>query len=152
MPGTGIWFLNTLVHVWVAHADGNDGLSILVHRAPSGDSPPLHIHHTEDEALLILEGELRVQVANETSRYGPATALLGLKGIPHTYRVESSAGARFITVTARGDFERFVRAIGRQAQREDLPPLAGPPSPEAIAQLGAVARTFGIELVGPPLQ
>lgn len=72
MPGTGIWFLNTLVHVRVAHADGNDGLSILEHRAPFGDSPPLHIHHTEDEALLILDGELRVQVANDSSRHGPA--------------------------------------------------------------------------------
>jgi len=152
MSATTIWFLNTLVQVQVAQADGNDGLSVLEHRAPFGDSPPLHIRHTEDEIFHILEGEFRVQVANDIRRHGPGTTLLGLKGIPHSYRVESSAGGRFLTVTAHGDFERFVRTVGRQAQQQELPPLMGPPSPEAIEQLGAVARSCGIELVGPPLQ
>jgi quercetin dioxygenase-like cupin family protein len=105
----GIWFFNTLVHVRIAASEGNDGLSVLEHRAPFGDSPPLHVHHTEDEIFQILEGEFRVQVANDTRRYGPGTVLLGPKGVLHTDRVESSAGGRFVTVTAHGDFGRFVR-------------------------------------------
>jgi mannose-6-phosphate isomerase-like protein (cupin superfamily) len=147
----GIWFLNTLVHVRIAASEGNDGLTVLEHSAPFGDSPPLHVHHTEDEIFHILEGEFRVQVANDTRRCGPEAFLLGPKGVPHTYRVESSAGGRFVTVTAHGDFERFVRAVGRQAERDELPAPVGPPPPEALQQLGAIARTFGIELVGPPL-
>jgi quercetin dioxygenase-like cupin family protein len=146
-----IWFLNTLVKVRIAASEGNDSLSVIEHRAPFGDSPPLHVHHTEDEIFYILEGEFRVQVANDIRRYGPGTVLLGPKGIPHTYRVESSAGGRFVTVTAHGDFERFVRAAGREAEGDELPTPVGPPSPEAIQQLGALARTFGVQLVGPPL-
>ncbi len=147
----GIWFLNNLVHVRIAASEGIDGLTVLEHSAPFGDSPPLHVHHTEDEIFHILEGEFRVQVANDTRRCGPGAFLLGPKGVPHTYRVESSAGGRFVTVTAHGDFERFVRAVGRQAERDELPTPVGPPPPEALQQLGAIARTFGIELVGPPL-
>jgi len=146
-----VWFLNTLVHIHIAGSDGNDGLSVLEHRAPFADSPPLHVHDTEDEIFHILEGDFRVQVANDVGRYGPGTVVLAPKGVPHTYRVESSAGGRFVTVTARGEFERFVRAVGREAERDELPPPAGPPSPEAMRQLQAIARTFGIEFVGPPL-
>ncbi len=146
-----LWFLDTLVHIHVAEADGQDGLSVLEHRAPFGDSPPLHIHHTEDEVFHVLEGELRLRVADEERRCPRGTILLAPKGIPHTYRVESAAGARWVTVTARGDFERFVRALGRPAERDDLPPPAGPPSPEAVGALAQVAHRHGIELVGPPL-
>ena len=39
--------------------------------------------------------------------------ILAPKGVPHTYRVESPAGARWLLITRRGDFERFVRAQSR---------------------------------------
>ena len=146
-----IWFLNTLVQVHVAASYGSDGLCVLEHRAPFADSPPLHVHDTEDEIFHILEGDFRVQVANHVGRYGAGTVVLAPKGVPHTYRIESSAGGRFVTVTAHGEFERFVRAVGREAERDEVPPPAGPPSPEAIQQLQAIARTFGTEFVGPPL-
>ena len=152
MQGHGIWFLNTLVYVRVSAADGADGLSVIEHRAPYGDSPPLHVHHTEDEVFHILEGEFRFQVSGNTTRCGPGTILLAPKGVPHTYRVESAGGGRWVTVTAHGDFERFVRALGREAEREDLPPSAGPPSPEALQKLMATAREHKIEIVGPPLE
>ncbi len=62
------WFLNTLVSVRIAQADGSDGISVLEHRAPYGDSPPLHVHHTEDEIFQIVEGTFRFQ----TWRWGAA--------------------------------------------------------------------------------
>jgi hypothetical protein len=65
------------------------------------------------------------------------------KGVPPTYRVESVAEGRCQTVTVRGDFERFVRAVSRPAERPELPALAGPPS---------AAAKHGIELVGLPIQ
>src|SRR5579872_5530623 len=131
-----IWFLNSLVHVRVGTAEGKDGLSVLDHRARFGDSPPMHIHHTEDEVFHILEGEFRFVLANETAHYGPGAVLLAPKGVPHTYRVISADGGRWITITAHGDFEKFVRAMGREAERDELPVPIGPPSPEAISRLG----------------
>ena len=151
MSATPFWFLNTLVRIYVAHEDGKDGLSVLDHRGPFGDSPPLHIHHTEDEVFHVLEGEFRFLLADDTLLRGRGTVLLAPKAVPHTYLVESSEGGRWMTVTALGDFERFVRTVGRVAERDELAPPLGPPSPEAVQDLWAIARTFGIELVGPPL-
>ena len=119
---------------------------------PHGSSAPLHLHRTEDELFQILEGEYRVKVQDQEQRVGPGTILLAPKGVPHTYRVESAKGGRCLTITVRGDFERFVRAVSRPAERPELPPPAGPPSADAIQALKATAAKFGIEIVGPPLQ
>jgi hypothetical protein len=77
--------------------------------------------------------------------------LLAPKGVAHTYRVESPAGARWLVITRRGHFERFVRALSRPAERPELPTPQGPPTPEQADALAAAAREHGIELVGPPL-
>src|SRR5262245_51538540 len=132
--------------------DGKDGISVLEHRVPYGFSPPLHIHRTEDEVLHVVDGDFRVKIQDQEHRLAAGDVLLAPKGVPHTYRVESTKGGLCLTITVRGDFERFVRAVSRPAQRPELPEPAGPPSAEAIAVLEAAAAKHGIELVGPPLQ
>jgi quercetin dioxygenase-like cupin family protein len=145
-----LWFLNTLHTIRVRHDEGEDGISVLELLAPHGDSPPLHLHQTEDEIFHVLEGELRVRADTEMT-IGAGETILAPKGVPHTYRVESREGARWLVITRRGDFERFVHAISRPAERPELPAAQGPPTPEQANALAAAAREHGIELVGPPL-
>jgi uncharacterized cupin superfamily protein len=83
-PTKHLWFLNTLVMVRVSQSDGQDGISILEHRAPHGDSPPLHIHHTEDEVFHILEGEFRLKISEPEYRLSAGEILLAPKGVPPT--------------------------------------------------------------------
>ena len=144
-----LWFLDTHVTIRVSARDGEDGISILEHRASHGDSPPLHIHHHEDEIFQVLDGEVRYRVGDREYRVGAGAFMLAPKGVPHTYRIES-AEARMLTIT-RGAFEKFVRHFGRPAERDGLPDRSGPPTPEQAAALAQACREFGIELVGPPL-
>jgi quercetin dioxygenase-like cupin family protein len=146
-----LWFLNTLHTVRVRHDQGDDGISVMETLAPHGDSPPLHVHQTEDEIFHVVEGQLRVRAGNTEARIGPGETILAPKGVPHTYRVESQEGARWLLITRRGDFERFVHALSRPAERPELPTPQGPPTPEQAEALAAAAREHGIELVGPPL-
>lgn len=146
-----LWFLDTLVCIRVSERDGSDGVSVLEHSAPHGDSPPLHLHRTEDEIFHILEGEFRFKVGQEERRLGAGETFLAPKGVPHTYRVESLEGGRWLTVTSKGDFERFIRAMSKVAERVELPERMGAPGPAAIEALTATANKYGIELVGPPL-
>jgi quercetin dioxygenase-like cupin family protein len=147
-----LWFLNTLHTIRVSHDEGGDGIAVMESLAPRGDSPPLHIHHTEDEAFHVLEGELRVRAGDADVTLGAGETLLAPKGVPHTYRVESREGARWLVVTTRGDFERFVRSLSRPAERPELPTPEGSPTPQQTDALAAAARKHGIELVGPPLE
>ena len=146
-----LWFLDGLMRIHVAHSEGTDGLSVIEHRAPYGDSPPLHVHHTEDELFHVLEGELRFVSAGTERRAGAGELILTPKGVPHSYRVESPAGARWLVITTRGDFEGFVREISRPAADRVLPPGGGPPTPEQVQALADMAGRHQIELVGPPL-
>jgi quercetin dioxygenase-like cupin family protein len=143
-----LWFLNTHVTIRVSSRDSLDGISVLEHWASQGDSPPLHIHHDEDEIFHVLEGEVRYRVGDQEHRARTGETLLAPKGIPHTYRVES-AEARMLTIT-RGEFENFIRAFGRPAEGGGLPSLSGPPTPEQAEALAHAGQQFGIELVGPP--
>ena len=108
---------------------------------------------TEDLSPVIagIEGELRMWAGDAEIRIGAGQSLLAPKGVPHTYRVESPGGARWLVVTTRGDFERFVRELSRPAERPGLPAPQGPPTPEQEDALAEAARQHGIELVGPPL-
>ena len=110
-----LWFLNTSVAVRCSSAHSDRSLSVLEHRAPLHDSPPLHVHTGEDEVFVVLDGELRVQVGTVEQSAGPGTVLVAPKNVPHTYRVDSSGGARWLTVTGPGDFEQFVRTMARPA-------------------------------------
>ena len=152
VPANQLWFQNSLVTIRVAMSDGEDGISVLEHRVPHGFSPPLHLHRAEDEVMHVLDGEFRLRVKDQEHRLRGGDVLLLPKNVPHTYRVESAQGGRCVTITVRGDFERFVRAVSRPAERPELPEPAGPPSAEAIQALRAAAAKNGIELVGPPLQ
>ena len=155
MPGAiaqdCLWFLDTLVTVRVSEREGSDHISVLEHHAPHGDSPPLHVHRAEDEIFVVLEGAFRFQVGETERAVAAGETILAPKGVPHTYRVESKEGGRWLTITSGGDFERFVRAMSRRAERVELPERGGPPSAQAAEALGAEAARHGIELVGPPL-
>ena len=89
-----LWFLNTRVVIRVSSRDGSDGLSVLEHQAACGESPPLHIHHEEDEVFHILEGEVRYQVGETTYLAKAGETFIAPKGIPHTYRIVSPESAR----------------------------------------------------------
>jgi quercetin dioxygenase-like cupin family protein len=145
-----LWFLDTLVTVRAAHGEGSDGISLLESVAREGDSPPLHVHETEDEVFHVLEGELALRVGNEDLHVGAGRTAVAPKGVPHTYRVQSEE-ARWLVVTSHGDFERMVRSLSRPAASAELPEPAGPPTPAQLDALAAACRASRIELVGPPL-
>ena len=150
-PANNLWFLNTWVTVRISQAAGQDMISILEHRAPHRDSPPLHIHRTEDEIFHVLEGVFLFRIGDQGYRLGAGEILLAPKGIPHQYLVESPEGGHWLTVTVPGDFERFVQATARPAERLELPEPAGAPSAEAAQTLTETAAQYGIDIIGPPL-
>ncbi|MFC4173078.1 cupin domain-containing protein [Microvirga sp. GCM10011540] len=146
-----LWFGNTLVKILVSANHGSDGIAVIEHRMPHGDSPPMHVHRNEDEAFHILQGKMRFQVGQEQVVVGAGETVVAPKGVPHTYRVESPEGVRCLTVTKGPDFEGLIRMASRPATAEELPPPAGAPSPDMIEALVKACQTNHIDVVGAPL-
>lgn len=148
-PGL-LWFGNSLVSIPVSQTGGSDGLSVIGMHAPHGDSPPMHVHATQDEVFVVLAGRLRVKVGGTEIDLGTGMTTLAPKGIPHSYRVESPEGAQFLAITKGEDFETMIRKASRPADSATVPtPCA--PTPVALAALTAACAESGITFVGPPL-
>jgi quercetin dioxygenase-like cupin family protein len=147
-----VWFLNTLVLVRVPPERGTDGLCVMEHHAPKGDSPPLHIHHDQDEVFTLLAGEARFHLSGRDIEARTGDWLIVPKGEPHSYLPTSVEGVRFLTITRGDGFVGLVREAGRAANADGLPELSPPPSHEEQDALARIARKHGVEFVGPPLR
>src|SRR5215475_3077645 len=139
---TTLWFADTRVRVLVAE----ETTSVIESEARSGNMPPLHVHHNDDETFYVLEGELSVISADGEVRLGAGEAAFAPRGVPHCYRVESEV-ARWIVSTTDGGFASFVEAASVPAEHDGFAPDELMPAPE---RLGALAAEQGIELLGPP--
>lgn len=146
-----LWFNNTLVAIQVSSADGEDGVCVIEHRLPCGDSPPLHVHRNEDEIFHILEGRMRFQIDGQEQIVGTGETVIAPKGLPHTFRVESPEGAHTLTITRGSDFETMVRRASRRAERAGLPQPVEP-TPEMVAALTRLCEENGIDIIGPPMR
>jgi mannose-6-phosphate isomerase-like protein (cupin superfamily) len=145
-----LWFLNSWVIVRRSAAAGPDGVSIIEHHDPCGDSPPVHVHHREDEIFHVLEGSLRFQLGDREITGGAGDTVVAPKGVPHSFRVESADGARYLTIVTGDGFEKLVRAVGRPATAHALPqPVA--PTPDMMAALSQAAARSHIDILGPPM-
>lgn len=148
-PGPYHWFLNTLVRVHVSCDEGSDRISYIEHHVRQGESPPLHIHEREDEIFHLLAGEFTFRQGDEEVKKGPGDVIFIPKGVPHTFRCDSATG-HFFSITTGRDFELFLRAMWRPAERDELPTPAVP-SPADIEALGKSAAAHHMPVVGPPL-
>lgn len=149
-PSAALWFLNTRIRFQRSSADGPDGLCLVEHHMPFGESPPQHVHHTEDEVFHILEGVLRLKVGDTERLLRAGDWAVAPKGVPHAFTVISPEGVRLTTLTAGKDFEDFLREASRPAEGPGLPE-AVEPTPQMQADLGRIAAGHRIDLIGPPL-
>ncbi|MGZ3272931.1 MAG: cupin domain-containing protein [Caulobacteraceae bacterium] len=145
-----LWFLNTRVVIRRPSASSPDGLSVSEHWMPFGDSPPLHVHHHEDEIFHVIEGAVRFRVGEQEVMVRAGQSALAPQGLPHTFRVESEAGARVLVMAPGDDFEGLVREVSAPARDDGLPPPTEP-TPAAIEALAAACERHGITVLGPPM-
>ncbi len=111
-----------------------------------GFGPPLHVHRREDEAVYVLEGEIRIRQGEDEFVAGPGAWVWGPRGIPHTFKVESES-ARALVIVTPGGFERMFEDGGVPLSESAEPPEQVY-DPEAAV---ALSKRFGFEVVGPQL-
>src|SRR5579859_785458 len=63
--------------------------------------PIYHIHHMADEAVTVLEGELKFKIDDELVDLGPGDCLFVPRGVPHTFtNVHRDRPAKLVGVYA----------------------------------------------------
>jgi quercetin dioxygenase-like cupin family protein len=148
-PGEGesVWFVNSRMTVKATGASTGGQYGLLESTIPPGFSPPMHIHHREDESFYVLEGELRLQCGDETFVASAGSYIFLPRDVPHSFVVEGDTPARMLTIETPGGGEQFFVDAGRPAEGQGLPS----PAPVDVELLRRVGNVYGAEVVGPPL-
>jgi mannose-6-phosphate isomerase-like protein (cupin superfamily) len=142
-----IWFTDSLMRVHITPEDTNGTYALIEALVPSGHMPPPHVHERDDEGFFVLEGEITVHTEDGPTVLRPGQAAHVPAGTPHTLCVTSTGPARALIVSAPAGFVGYLRACGRPAEREALPPVDGPPD---VGLLLREAPGHGITILGPP--
>src|SRR5579859_3282092 len=72
------------------------GASFGIHEWRGSGPAILHVHHSDDEAWHVLEGQLTFRYADRTEIAGPGTTVFVPAGVAHTYT--AGEGARYLIV------------------------------------------------------
>lgn len=105
---------------------------------------PLHVHHREDEAFYILDGEVDFWVGSDEVRAGPGAFVFGPRDLPHRYAVRSQS-ARMLMVFSPGGFEGFIRETGAPMDRPDA--TVSIPEDVDLEMMLEVAARYGAEVL-----
>lgn len=140
------WWQGSLMKVKARAEDTGGALGLVDGSFYRGFGPPLHVHSREDEAMYVLEGEIRFRQGDEEFIAGPGTWVWQPRGVPHAFKVESER-ARALVVVAPGGFERMFEEGGVPTSESPEPPEQEY-DPQAAVE---ISNRFGFEVVGPQL-
>lgn len=143
--GEARWWFGALAVIKATAADTGGQLCIVEVTERPGAEAPLHVHHREDEAFWVLEGDVTIEVGDTTIQASAGDYAFGPRDIPHRYTA-GPAGCRMLFICTPGGFENLVRDMSEPAARRELPPpMEQEPDWERVA---AVAEAYGCELLG----
>jgi quercetin dioxygenase-like cupin family protein len=108
---------------------------------PAGFASPYHLHHLEDEAFYVLEGELAFVCDGKWIKGGPGAYIYGPREIPHGFKITGAAPARMLILCSPAGFEKFVLEMADDS--------AQPPAPPDMGKLMTLAAKHKIDILGP---
>lgn len=132
--------LPTLIHAAAQATNGAYGL-VEHPSVPPGFASPYHVHHREDEAFYVIEGEMAVVLNGQWKHFGPGAYVFGPRGVPHGFKIVGESPARILILCAPAGFENFVLELAQ--------PLDVPPAPPDMEKMIAAAAGAGIDILGP---
>ena len=132
--------MGTVYDILLTKAETGGSLGMLRSVDQPGFGPPLHIHRDADETFHVLGGRVDFLLDGERRSLTAGGTIFIPRGAAHTFRVMDGE-ARMITVMTPGGFEGFFEQVVANAFE----------MPRDLDAMAALAATFHLEFVGPPL-
>lgn len=129
--------MGSMMSYKVTSEDTGGAYSLAVEITFPNGGIPLHVHHHEDEAMYILEGQYEIQCGDEVFSATAGTFVFLPKDIPNRYQYIGDTPGRFIHITSPGGFEKLV-------EQTSLMCASGAPD---MQQVQETAKQYGVEFV-----
>ena len=142
--GEARWWVGMLAEIKARAASTGGLLSIVEVTCPPDYQAPLHVHHREDEAFWVLEGQATLQIGDSRIEAGPGDYAFGPRDVPHRFDAGGD-GCRMLFILTPGGFEDLVLAMSEPAGSRTLPPPTS--EPPDFKRMGEIAARFGCELL-----
>src|SRR5829696_4035587 len=144
--GKTLWVVDELMTFKAVGEDTGGAYALTDSLVPPQGGPPPHIHHREDEAFWVLEGELEVLVGENRFKAGAGSFVHLPKGVLHSYQNVGTGTARFLTLMVPAGLEKYFEEVGKPGSDVSSPP---PFEEEDIDRLLAAAPKYGAEILLP---
>ncbi len=146
-PGEGkaLWALGGMVTFYATGEETKGAFSLFEEStAPQSGAPP-HLHHEEDQALFILDGEHEFLADGQTFPAGVGAFIYVPRGTVHSFaNVGTTPGRVLVLSTPAGGTEQLFFEVGVPVtDRSSPPPDAGPPD---LGSLKALAQKHGSDI------
>ena len=109
--------------------------------APGVPGPPLHVHHTFEEAWFILDGEVTFTLGDTVETGTRGSFLWVPRGAVHTFAVHGDAPARWVGILSPGRYVAMLDELGELLASTTMP---------APDDMVALFRRHDSEIVAPP--
>src|SRR3954469_12077162 len=114
------WYGEGLFEMLIPFEAAGGRLVVFRSTMPEGFSPPRHIHTREDEVFVIEAGDVTFDIDGRLALAGPGTSVFMPRGVPHTFRVESTT-AVVLGIMTPGHFAGLFQELGVPAAARTLP-------------------------------
>ncbi len=102
--------------------------------------PPLHVHHSQEEAIFVLKGRYKVRIGDEIVRCDEGGFAYLPKQVPHAFFNLTEEVGQIIVVYTPGGGQKFYQEFGPVAR-----------SGADRATIAALFAKHDMTLLGPPL-
>lgn len=144
--GEAVWWQGALFEI-KARSERTGGILGLVEaNFYGGMGTPLHVHHREDEAFYVLDGEIRFRRGEEDFVAGPGEFVFGPREVAHCFKVLDGGAKALVLMTPAGLEQMFLEG--------GLPvtdPARAPAREYDLEHVKGLARKYGFDIVGPPI-
>jgi quercetin dioxygenase-like cupin family protein len=139
------WFFGGGLHTWKATAEETGGSMIVFEdHLERGKVTPLHFHADVDEAMYVIEGEIRVHDEDgEELAVGAGGFVFAPRGCAHAFIVTSER-ARVLAIQTPGSGQDFYLHASEPISDAETGPVDFDRIRDAAAETGATT------IVGPP--
>ncbi len=142
--GETLWVLG----VFVTLKAQSDEISLYEVICPPEAGPPPNIHHHQDEAFYVLEGNFSFLSGDETIEAEPGSFVWIPRGTLHTFKYTgTSMGKLLVASTYPGSHERFFRDVGIPVS--DIATFQSPDGPPDIEKVLSSGERNDIHFVLP---
>ena len=141
-----VWWKTGRLTVKAGPDETGNAFSQFVMDEPQGGSTPIHVHHNEDEAFYILEGQVSMFGDDGRIDLDAGDYFFVPRGVVHAYLVRSERARMLVTITPSGT-EQLMVSLGVPVTGSEPPTeTVMPPMPELVRVFAA----RGTEIMGPP--